>query len=116
MWRQHGVLAFVAAGEELVLLLLEIENVHADGARVADDDAAVRVGHDAVGTDKKVKVRFADDEVEGLGPEAQLELDLAIVAEDTLKLDGASAVEQQVGDIDLGGWLLGLADAHAGAT
>ncbi len=93
---QRCVLALFMAGEELVLLLREIEDVHPVGAGIAHDDAPMRIGGDAVGIDQVMEVRLAGDHVHQLGPEAALRFHLALQAEAALPGKLAAAFQQEL--------------------
>ena len=54
--RQHRVLALVPARNEFVFLLLKIEDVHARGTRIGQNNAPVGVGDQAVRTHQEVQV------------------------------------------------------------
>ena len=76
--RQHRVFPFAGARQELVLLLLEIEDVDPERARVGHDDAPARIDGDAVGTDQTVEFRLAGHEVDHFVPEAALRFHFAL--------------------------------------
>ncbi len=99
--RQHRVASLLFALDELVLLLSEIEDVDALGARIGHNDPPVRVGHHAVGANQEVEVGRADNEVEDFGEETLIGLYVAIGAEATLEAQFSSALKQQFGDLNV---------------
>ena len=74
--------------------------MNARSSRVAHNDASTRIGDDTVRTNQRVKVGLAGNQVEGLGPKTPLGLDLPFNAEDAFVFQVASAVEQEVGEIE----------------
>src|SRR5580692_1015510 len=94
--RHQRILSRIETRQKFVLLLFEIENVHAVRARIADDDATFRIRGDTVRSHQLVEVRLADHHVHYLGPKSPLRLHLVLVAEHALEAQLAPAVHQYI--------------------
>ena len=86
--------------DELIFLLGEVEDVDALRAGIGHDDPSARVRHHAVGTHQEMQIGRAHDEVENLGEESLLGLDVAIGAEAALEAELAAAIQQQFRNLD----------------
>src|SRR5215831_2475185 len=100
---EQRIPVFVFALDEFVLVVCEIKDMDADRTGVGDDRSTPRVDRNTVRTHHTLVIWLARDRVHQLSPEAGLAAHFALGTEAHLPCELASAFQQQVGRMDLGG-------------
>src|ERR1700733_684033 len=100
--RRNEAIHVAIARNEFVFLFFEIEDVNSGRPRIGNDDASVRILNHRIGTDQRVKVGSARNNVDQLVPEAALKSHIGLRPKRALKRQEPAAFEFELGHAD---WL-----------
>ena len=92
--REQMIFSFIPRRMNLYFCCGEIEDVHAIGAGIGDDDAPARIRDDAVRPHQRMKFRLARHHVDHFVPESALGFDVALRPEIALAAELAATLER----------------------